>query len=280
MSAVAEHLTSTRGERAMTDAVNTLDSVTLEQIQELADLQTRIDRKYVLPVSLVAEMIDAQDSLMVLEIGGQRRFGYESVYFDTPDLVSYRGAAHSRRRRFKVRTRTYTDSGDCVLEVKVKGGRGETIKERLPYNSGSAERLSPQALAFAERVLSPVLAHAQEIVPQLAPTLATTYDRMTFVDPLRGTRLTCDSGLLCTALTDIGHGGSLRRHGRAGARTGLGEQVVLESKSPGTATSVDRWLWARGYRPESLSKYCVGLAALDDGLPSNKWNQSLRRHFA
>ena len=34
-------------------------------------------------------------------------FDYESVYFDTPDLTCYLLAARRRRRRFKIRTRTY-----------------------------------------------------------------------------------------------------------------------------------------------------------------------------
>lgn len=239
--------------------------VSLTEIQELADLQTRVDRKYVVPARVFAELIADQEGLRVLEIDGRRRFGYESVYFDTPTLEAYRSAAHGRRRRFKVRTRTYADSGECVFEVKVKGGRGETVKERLAYQRSSAAALDPQARAFAEAVLVQARPDAQSVVDVLEPTLLTTYDRTTFVDPVAGTRLTCDSSLLCTP---VGAQGS----------AGLGDQVVLESKSPGTATAVDRWLWARGHRPVSLSKYCVGLAALDDALPSNRWSRTLRRH--
>lgn len=282
-----------------------LGSVSLAQIQELADLQTRIDRKYVVPSRVLADLLADQDGLRVLEIAGLRRFGYESVYFDTPDLHSYRGAAHGRRRRFKVRTRTYADSGECVFEVKVKGGRGETVKERLAYDRASAATLEPDARAFAEAVLSQALPDARSVVEVLEPTLVTTYDRTTLVDPVAGTRLTCDASLLCTPSpsgradradraewadradrADRGEWADrtgLGSHGpadgaRPAGRASLGDQVVLESKSPGTATAVDRWLWARGYRPVSLSKYCVGLAALDDALPSNKWSRTLRRH--
>ena len=254
--------------------------VSLTEIQELADLQTRVDRKYVVPARVVAELLADQEGLRVLEIDGRRRFGYESVYFDTPSLEAYRSAAHGRRRRFKVRTRTYADSGECVVEVKVKGGRGETVKERLEYERSSAAALDPRARAFAEAVLVRARPDAQSVVEVLEPTLRTTYDRTTFVDPVAGTRLTCDSSLLCTlAGTQVLAGRSVPRRG-AGAQgsASIGDQVVLESKSPGTATAVDRWLWARGHRPVSLSKYCVGLAALDDALPSNRWSRTLRRH--
>ncbi|SDD08478.1 VTC domain-containing protein [Sanguibacter gelidistatuariae] len=240
--------------------------VTLDEIQERADLQTRVDRKYVVPGHLFAELLEAHPDLGVLEIAGRRRFGYESVYFDTPDLVSYRGAAHGRRRRFKVRTRTYTDAGDCVFEVKVKGGRGETVKERLPYGLGDAETITPQARAFVADVLHEALPDAEGLVRSLSPTLVTMYDRTTFVDAAAGTRLTCDTTLRCTTPDDD-------------ASVALDDQVLLESKSPGAPTAIDRWLWSRGHRPDQISKYCVGLAALDAELPSNKWHRTLVRHF-
>ena len=34
-----------------------------------------------------------------------------------------------------------------------------------------------------------------------------------------------------------------------------------------------------GVRPASVSKYCVGVAALHPELPSNPWHQTLRRYF-
>lgn len=256
--------------------------VSLEEIQELADLQTRVDRKYVVPTEVFVELLEAHPSMGILEIEGLRRFGYQSVYFDTPDLASYRGAAHGRRRRFKVRTRTYTDTGDCVFEVKVKGGRGETIKERLPYTLAHAATITTHAAGFAQAVLRETVPDAAEVVDSLHPTLATTYDRTTFVDRAAGTRLTCDTSLRCL-------GGVTRAVG-AGAEGGvaevegkvveLGDSVLLESKSPGAATDLDRWLWARGHRPDTISKYCVGLAALDRELPSNKWHRTLSRHFS
>ena len=241
--------------------------VSLAEIQERADLQTRVDRKYVVPIGVVVELLQEHPHLGVLEIDGLRRFGYESVYFDTPDLASYRGAAHGRRRRFKVRTRAYTDAGDCVFEVKVKGGRGETVKARLPYDLAEATTITPAAATFAQTVLQDTLPDVAGVVEALRPTLTTTYDRTTFIDHAAGTRLTCDISLRC-ALPG--------RH----AQVELEDYVLLESKSPGAVTAVDRWLWARGHRPDRISKYCVGLAALDPGLPSNRWHRTLVRYFA
>ena len=73
------------------------------------------------------------------------------MYFDTPDLLSYRRPRCRRRRRFKVRMRSYLDSGLHFLEVKTRGPRGTTVKQRIPY-TGDGEHLAPtgRAVAYAD----------------------------------------------------------------------------------------------------------------------------------
>lgn len=115
-----------------------LRPVTLEVVLATANLQARVDRKYVVPLDSLADVLGTiGDQLHVLEIDGLRGFSYESVYFDTPSLTAYHQHAHGRRRRAKIRTRTYLDSGECLLEFKRVGSRGETIKERFPYRLDS-----------------------------------------------------------------------------------------------------------------------------------------------
>jgi len=104
-----------------------LATIGLAELTERASLLTRIDRKYVLPrAELDAVLGDLDPAVRVLDIDGVRSSAYESVYFDTPELTSFLMAAHPRRRRFKIRTRTYVDSAQSYLEVKTRGGRGVT----------------------------------------------------------------------------------------------------------------------------------------------------------
>lgn len=242
-------------------ALTRLAPVGLDELVTAAGLQTRVDRKYLLTPATFEDLLaaSAEDSA-VLAIGGRRSFGYESVYFDTADLVAYRAAAHSRRRRFKVRTRTYLDSGECLLEVKTEGGRGETVKERLPYDVASRGELTPDAEAFARQRVGPLLDGAP-----LEPVLTTTYARSTLLDRSAGSRTTCDVGLVC--------------EGPEGGAVVLDDHVLVETKSSGAPDAADRWLWAAGVRPVTISKYCVGLACLRPELPANKWHRTLRRHF-
>jgi hypothetical protein len=130
----------------------------------------------------------------VLEIDRRRAFAYESVYFDTSDLLTYRQHLQGRRRRYKVRTRAYLDTADCAFEVKFNGSRDQTIKAQLPYRLTDRARITPRAQAFLARQLDQ--AHGQP-TPQLFARVTTSYQRTTLVDLERGTRLTCDVDLVC-----------------------------------------------------------------------------------
>jgi len=243
-------------------ATASLRPIELADVMASAALQTRVDRKYLLdPIEFARLVADFETDLQVLEIDRLRVFRYESVYFDTAAMTAYHRSASSRSRTsFKVRTRTYLDSGECVLEVKSKGQRGQTIKQRLPYRLDQRASLDPSALRFVSG-----LVQLPDDAGALRPVLATHYRRATLVDPINGVRITCDAGLACTD-----------PDGRTAV---MRDAVLVESKSSGRPSAIDRWLWRHGQRPVSISKFCVGVAALRPELPANKWNRTLRRFF-
>jgi len=255
----------TPAERAVTAGAAMVDPIGLDELNALAELQTRVDRKYFVPAHLFHRMIaELRDELQVLEIKGQRTFGYESVYFDTPDLATYRAHVQRRRLRFKARTRTYTDTGLSMFEVKLTGARGETIKERVKHQAEHSAELTPTAMAHLRTTLAK--AYHQEVPAGLRPTLMTNYKRTTFVTRTGEARLTCD-----IALTFLDLNGEVHD---------TGTHVLVESKSGGQAGSAaDRILRELGVRPISVSKYCVAVAALHPELPSNPWHQTLKRYF-
>jgi hypothetical protein len=250
-------------ERTLSSLTSGMRPVPLDVVLATANLQARVDRKYVVPLDALAEVLDTiGDQLHVLQIDDLRVFRYESVYFDTPELTTYYQHAHGRRRRAKIRTRAYLDSGECLLEFKRVGSRGETIKERFPYHLASRFDLDGDARALAQERLGSTID-----TPALRPSLTTAYLRTTLVDTARGNRVTCDVDLRF----DDHAGGSY------GPTRGV---VVVESKSVGGDSPADRALRRVGARPVNLSKYCVGMAVLDRTLPANRWNRELRTYFA
>ena len=248
--------------RPVLGAVDRLEPVGLEELVSRAALQTRVDRKYVLPVPAAERVLAGLSGhARALEIDGRRSFGYESLYYDTPELDSYHLAAYGRRRRFKVRRRTYLDSAESFVEVKTRGSRGSTVKERVP--EAPSEGLQAAGRGLVDDVLD--RAGIAGIAPsRLRPALRTSYRRSTLLLPATDSRVTVDTDL-CWCLPD----------GEAVAVAGL---AVVETKSGSAPSPADRHLWANGHRPVRISKYATGLAALRAGLPTNRWHPVLRRH--
>jgi hypothetical protein len=246
-------------------AVAELPGTDLRSLESGAALLSRVDRKYVVPVTvlerLAAELRGHQD-WSALEIDGRRLFGYESVYFDTPDLATYRAHLQRRRCRYKVRVRRYVDTGQCMLEVKRKGIRGLTVKERRPHDVFQRSELGEPGLRFVSDVVGD---GGRLSVADLRPVVTTTNARATLVSFEGRARLTVDTDLVC---------GWDDRH--VALRPGF---VVLESKVEGQAGAVDRLLRSMGERPVAISKYCLGVASLGLDVPSNPWRRTMRSFF-
>lgn len=235
--------------------VDLLAPIGLAELEAIAALLTRRDRKYIVPLPIAADLVvrlgaDAR----VLEIAGRRRFRYESVYFDTPDRASYLGSARRRARRYKVRTRSYLDAGRCLLEIKTRDPRGRTVKERRERAIELRDRLAAGDRQFLRSC--PLIGSG---VLELEPALTTRYARTTLV--VGAARVTID--------TDV----------EAGTPDGrvveLLRMAIVETKSAGPPSDADRILWSLGHRPTRVSKFGTSLAALNPELPANKWTRAL-----
>lgn len=242
-----------------------LPAIGLDELNASAALQTRVDRKYLVDSALADSILASLPArAMVLEMAGLRSFTYDSVYFDTPARESYLLAAHGRRRRYKIRTRTYQESALSFLEVKTEGARSATVKDRIPYGLADRSRLTPAGLDYISETLGAFA--AQPAPALLGPVLETGYARTTLFLPGTGSRATIDSDV--TWRIPGNHGWTLDR------------KVVVETKSGSAAGALDRHLWAHGVRPCRISKFATGLAALCPDLPSNRWHRTLTAGFA
>lgn len=246
-------------------AVDRLPTVTLAELNAEAELLTRTDRKYVIGAGELDSVVTGIPGLRVLDVDGRRSSRYESTYLDTVDLDSWTSSAHRRRRRWKVRTRVYADTGECWLEVKTLGRRGVTVKERLPHVADDRLGVSAEADDWVRDRLD--AAHVHDIDPRgLVATLHTSYRRTTLLMADGAGRATVDRDLSWVSA-----------HGRAE----VADVLVVETKSGTTGPGpVDRRLWTLGHRPIRISKYGTGLALLTPDLQHNRWHRVTSRHLA
>src|SRR5690625_345175 len=253
---------TSRAQASLAALTTRMPRIGLDELNQVARLQTRVDTKYLItPEQMVAVLDQIGDRLRVLEIDGHRSFGYESVYFDTESLQTFHDHRQGRRLRFKVRTRLYENSGECRLEVKVKSGRGGTVKRRMKYPADQRLALNASGHEFVTKTLREE--HGSD-APPLMRALVGEYRRTTFVDPTEHTRITCDTDL---------------RWSRSDHTVIGPDRVLVETKSETGASHIDKALRGLGIRPIKISKYAIGTALLHPHLPANPWNRVLRSAF-
>jgi len=241
---------------ALDGLVSALPPIGLDEMNARAALLRRVDSKYFAPLTVLANLLTEMFDVQVLDIDGRRSFRYRTVYYDTSGFTHYREHVQGRRQRFKVRVRTYCDSGEGMLEVKSKGYRGQTVKDRRPRDPRHPDALDLDERAFVSSITG-------RDASALRPVLETVYQRTTLC--AGDQRITLDTDLTCAA----------------GGRRGRGpDDVLVETKSPDGRTGLDRALVHAGVRPHSVSKYCVAAALLYPHLPHNRWHRTLQRSFA
>ena len=261
-----EHLSEgTSSLSPLDQAAQLMPAISLDELNALAALQTRRDRKYILSQDIATELVawlasmDSREGARVLEIDGNRSSLYDSIYLDTPEMTCYRMAVQKNRRRFKVRRRTYMDSGQSFLEVKTKSASAQTVKDRVEWDALGTEQRASEFIGecLASRVDADTL--------HLEPALRTRYRRTTIHLAASNMRLTIDQDL-----TWIAADGSATAHSDA---------VIVETKSPGHASHADRYQWAAGYRPLPSSKYAAGVALFHPELPRERWTRTIDRYL-
>jgi hypothetical protein len=236
--------------------------VGLEALNAKAAMLERLDHKYIIPAARLAPAFDTfRDLFDVLEIDGKRAFTYATRYFDDPDQRGYYDHHQGRRKRCKVRVRSYLDAGFSYLEVKLKDLRDVTIKKRLKVPEG-LESLDEACLAFIDSCYRKQ--YGEEFARPLQIQLGMQYQRITLVAKEGGERMTVDTGLrfwsprgLCDVPPDL---------------------FIIETKSARGNGIADRILRTHHLHPtKRCSKYCVAMAALGEVAKANQFLPALRK---
>lgn len=200
----------------------------------------RVDTKYLLPVTILPELLfRLHPYYRVLDIEGRRSCVYQNLYFDTPQFGFFALHHNGKLNRHKVRLRTYQTTKRTFLEVKLKTNTKRTIKSRRAARHMEAGFTPTQHRFLAERL--------PRAASPLVPALYVWYTRVSLADSARTERVTLDFNLAYGRIADE------TPHFLDGLLIAEVKQANRTQTSP-FRSQMRQW----GFRPASFSKYCVG----------------------
>jgi hypothetical protein len=243
--------------------VNPFRPIGLKQLNAKAAMLERLDNKYVVRETVLRQAVtELVNHFDILEIDGKRSFTYETYYFDDEKNTSYFDHHQGRRQRFKVRVRKYTDAQICFVEIKLKDKRGITVKKRMDYTVDKYGVLDEEAWEHIHSEYRNL--YGRDFDYALTPAIEVRYQRVTLVAKDGGERMTIDFGLSFS--------GDDRSYS-------IDENTfVVETKSANGNGIADKILRGLHQHPtKRCSKYCVGMAVLQQVQKHNKFLPALRK---
>lgn len=234
------------------EALEAIDPISLKEMDNVK-LMRRTDVKFVFHVHYLSEVLKRAGAFYrVLEVNDSKLQPYETTYYDTEDDEMYRMHQNGRANRQKVRFREYINSGIKFLEVKNKNNKGETIKTRVKQGAGHFE-IGDDQCDFLEK--------ATPFDPEnLSPRLNNRFIRLMLVSKVIEERITIDFNLsfLPSDKTEW---------------TDFKSICIVEVKRNIDEKRSDfiKVLKEMRIKPMRFSKYCMGLALLDNNLKQNRF---------
>jgi hypothetical protein len=236
------------------EILNTFDPISLGEMDNVK-LMNRTDTKFTFPLSQLGNLLETiKEDYSCLTINDSRQSVYKTLYYDTERLGLYQQHHNGELNRYKIRHRTYIDSGLAYLEVKFKSNKDRTIKRRIK-SALMLNGFQNEALYFLSKELpfSPL---------DLKPIVWVNYSRITLVSKTSAERLTLDVNL------------EVKRDERS---TSLDNMVIAEVKQAGKQNSVFiQAVKKHGIREGAISKYCLAVMLTYPEIKKNNFKEKLR----
>jgi hypothetical protein len=244
---------------ALENILQSMSSISLEEMSAVK-LMNRVDSKFPMNRATLLRMASRWgEHFYVQEHEGQRIACYRSLYFDTPEAITYTMHHNRRLRRQKIRQRIYVDSNIAFLEIKNKKNTGRTKKKRIsiPVEQWGEIYATPESTDF---IREKVWVTDQP----LAPRLENAFQRITLVNKAKTERVTIDFGI--------------RFHNwLSGCDADVSDLVIVEVKQDGSLPSKFKdFLRDARVQRKGLSKYCLGMLLTDEHLKYNRFKNKIR----
>lgn len=240
--------------------------------QSGAALMDRVDRKFLVPVSLLPDLFSALAPFYtVLSENNTKAFKYNTEYFDSKNDLLYLQHQNGLLNRHKIRIREYVSSKQSFLEVKQKTNHFRTQKKRYLL----ADKYKHVNI---NDLLVPL---TDQEFPPLYKKLLVQYERFTLKHKQQAERITIDVNL---TFSPINHIDSERRNHSKTQQLPEIAIIELKQEKQHKKTEFENLIKQYKLRDMDFSKYCMGriltlidenLEQLPDQLKYNRFKSSL-----
>jgi len=231
-----------------------IDIIALQEMKKVR-LMNRVDIKYYFHLKHLPQILNQlKKDYYVLEIEKATILPYKTVYFDTIDKQLYLQHHNNKLNRVKIRRRTYASTNTSFFEVKLKTNKGRTLKQRIAVQ-GSEPQLSAKEQHFINANTA--------ITEPLTISLINKFKRVTFVSKNLNERCTIDFNI---------------NFENEEATSTLGNLIIVEIKVDGKKSNskIATILKDKKIKPNSFSKYCIGMVKINKGLKYNRFKYQLK----
>ncbi len=231
------------------NTVNNFEKIDLKDTGRVKLLK-RKDSKYLLNKTKLLNVLNKlAGSYFILSIDSEVFQPYTTTYFDTDNFGMYTSHQNGKLNRYKIRKRTYNRSGQKYVEVKFKNNKKHTIKKR-EKDTGGNNYFNEKASAFIKE-------HTPFKPSDIKKKLTIHYTRFTLVDLNFRERVTIDVNM--EYRNDL-------------SKKKINGLVIIELKQDiaHKESKIKNILKAEKVYPQSLSKYCLGIASLYDNVKKNR----------
>lgn len=223
---------------------------------EKVKLMNRTDQKFWFHYDYLPKLLqEVQNDYHLLHINGKSLLSYSTTYFDTKNDSMFSAHHNGKLNRFKIRKRTYVDSGIHFLEIKFKNNKGRTIKKRIPCALNNS--------SFTNTESQFIKSHTPFFTKELIPSLLNKFSRLTLVNKNLKERCTIDLNIEFEITDRI---------------IPLDKLIVVEIKSDGKskASPLAMALRKNRIKTSGFSKYCVGRSITEPLLKQNAFKAKIR----
>lgn len=223
-------------------------------------LMNRMDTKYLTNFETLHQLLNYLKEYYFIQFHNESTVAqYQTVYYDTQNLLFFTQHQNGKLTRNKVRIRRYCDSNQFFCEIKRKNNTGRTKKRRIEVASNdflfAQQNKDIQKLILLETEMESAL---------LIPTLENNFQRITLVNKEKTERLTIDFDIhFYNHITKI--------------KRSFSDLVIIELKQEGRGESIlKKALHLFPIYQKSFSKYCIGTVITNPNVKYNRFKSKVR----